>query len=479
MGPAELAPLDLPLMTLAIAWHGVRNRDCPDTLDCPIRYEPFTVEQGELRSMRTHLNFLEPRLLTSLLFCGALLTPTSAAQESARVESSASQESEEPAELERSTRRILHFTRGGTQTAVARFVENRWEVKDRNGKWQAYPEGSVTRAPKEIDVQREMKKRTKVAHESPDLDSRVKLARWMVSEGLVSDALREADELLALDPHHEATLAFLTESRLLVTPSLDGTGEELKAQREELYRWASKSPSSVREIAIHELRKSEDSAAVQAELLAGLGNFSVRRRAFCAQALGRLYPGDQAKRLLQHAVLDKSQDVRRQAAHALGNADEPGLIVPVVRALGSTNIRVRTQAAEALGNMDYAEAVEPLVSYIAVAQSSGTNRVPHGYIFVGKQTAYIQDFDVEVATFQAVADPQINVLLEGDVLEAGVSGVLEYSYAVESRAARASLGRLTGADPGNTGRSWQRWWNENQNEWKAGETNQSGQASGL
>jgi type II secretory pathway component GspD/PulD (secretin) len=33
------------------------------------------------------------------------------------------------------------------------------------------------------------------------------------------------------------------------------------------------------------------------------------------------------------------------------------------------------------------------------------------------QQAYIQDFDVEVAQFQAVADPQINVLHEGVVLD--------------------------------------------------------------
>ena len=70
-----------------------------------------------------------------------------------------------------------------------------------------------------------------------------------------------------------------------------------------------------------------------------------------------------------------------------------------------------------------------------------------------------------MATFQAVADPQINVLLEGEVLEARILGVVEYSYVTESRAARGSLGRLTGAKPGNTGSAWQRWWKENQAEW--------------
>jgi hypothetical protein len=44
--------------------------------------------------------------------------------------------------------------------------------------------------------------------------------------------------------------------------------------------------------------------------------------------------------------------------------------------------------------------------------------------------------------------------------------VLEYRYAAEAGVARSSLGRLTGADPGNTGRAWQSWWSENQARWK-------------
>ena len=39
------------------------------------------------------------------------------------------------------------------------------------------------------------------------------------------------------------------------------------------------------------------------------------------------------------------------------------------------------------------------------------------YVSVVNQKAYIQDFDVEVAQFQAVADPQVNVLTEGVVLD--------------------------------------------------------------
>jgi len=39
------------------------------------------------------------------------------------------------------------------------------------------------------------------------------------------------------------------------------------------------------------------------------------------------------------------------------------------------------------------------------------------YVTILNQRAYIQDFDVEVATFQAVADPQVNILNEGVVLD--------------------------------------------------------------
>lgn len=420
--------------------------------------------------MRSHLFSTTLRRSSSLLIGGALLSCNLFAQEAyvqPEVRMQETPVSTEAEALARSVRRILHFKHGGTMTAVARFVDDQWQVKTKGDNWQSFPADAVERAPKEADVQREMKKRSKTAHASKDTGERVELARWMADEGLLSDALRELDGVLEASPHNAAALTFLRERPLLRVPAARGSGSELAAGIEPLMKWAAKAPTAARELAIEELRGLEDQANLQSALIGGLANFSFRRRAFCAQALGRLFPGEQAKRLLQHAVLDSSQDVRREAAQALGNAAQPGLIVPVARALNSSNIRVRTQSAEALGFMGYSAAVEPLVNYITAAQSGGsTNRVPHGYIFVGKQTAYIQDFDVEVATFQAVADPQINVLLEGDVLEAGVSGVLEYSYSTEAKVARGSLSRLTGADPGNTGRSWQRWWQKNQSDWK-------------
>jgi len=50
-------------------------------------------------------------------------------------------------------------------------------------------------------------------------------------------------------------------------------------------------------------------------------------------------------------------------------------------------------------------------------QVLSVHNTQRAYVTAVNQRAYIQDFDVEVAQFQAVADPQINVLQEGIVLD--------------------------------------------------------------
>jgi hypothetical protein len=86
---------------------------------------------------------------------------------------------------------------------------------------------------------------------------------------------------------------------------------------------------------------------------------------------------------------------------------------------------------------------------------------------VGKQFAYIQDFDVEVAMGSSIADPIVNVLTSGTVLDVAVVSVGQVHFARETRAIRVALGRLTGADPGNTNRAWLKWWEKNGGDWQA------------
>ncbi len=63
-------------------------------------------------------------------------------------------------------------------------------------------------------------------------------------------------------------------------------------------------------------------------------------------------------------------------------------------------------------------AVEKSTDYQLINnQMLSVHNTQRAYVAVINQQAYIQDFDVEVAQFQAVADPQINVLHEGVVLD--------------------------------------------------------------
>ena len=63
-------------------------------------------------------------------------------------------------------------------------------------------------------------------------------------------------------------------------------------------------------------------------------------------------------------------------------------------------------------------AVEKSTAFQLVnSQVLSVHNTQRAYVSVVNQKAYIQDFDVEVAQFQAVADPQVNVLTEGIVLD--------------------------------------------------------------
>jgi hypothetical protein len=170
-------------------------------------------------------------------------------------------------------------------------------------------------------------------------------------------------------------------------------------------------------------------------------------------------------------VLDPSEEVRVGSAHALRAAHEPAVCVPIVKVmLEGKSGRLRMQAAEALGNMGYAAAVEPLMDRLMMASAPNTaesNRLPHSNIFVGRQMAYIQDFDVQVAQFQAVADPKVNVLIEGSVQDSAVVGELDVDYAEESTMVRTSLEKLTAERPGRTPKDWLAWWQKNGSKWRS------------
>ena len=354
-------------------------------------------------------------------------------------------------------RRILTLSNGQTIRVVSKFIDGHWTYKNKRG-WQDLAAGQVERALEEAAALAQYEALAKQA-DRKNLGARVELAQRGLALGLVQEALSELEAVLLADPDHRGAVGALQRGDLLKVPPVAGASDEASA-REALIRFASPLAAAPRELALFELAKCGDKDALRAVLTKDLGSEIVVRRSFAAHALRRLFPGTGAKPLLLHAVYDPSADVRLSCAQAIKAAGQEAWIVPLVRTLeDSDSSPARANAAEALGLIGNAAAVAPLMARLATpAQATSSGRIPHSHIFVGRQVAYVQDFDVEVAQFQAVADPVVNVVLEGSVLDAAVSGVADVQFQVENGTIRQALARLTGEHPGDTNKAWLAWW---------------------
>jgi len=362
-------------------------------------------------------------------------------------------------------RRILTLANGQTIRVVSKCVDGHWSYKNGKG-WQDLQSGMVTRALDESLVLAQFNNTAKLI-DRKNLGARVELARSALGLGLVQEGLAELDAVLLADPDHAGALAALKQKDLFKVPAIEGAADEAAA-REALIRFASPLTAAPREVAIQELGKCADQQALQIALTKDLGSEVVVRRSFAAHALRRLFPGVAGKSLLLHSVYDPSLDVRLACARGVKASGQESWIVPLVRTVeDSSSSMARANAAEALGVIGNAAAVAPLIARLASPpQQTSSGRIPHSHIFVGRQTAYVQDFDVEVAQFQAVADPVINVMLEGMVTDAAVSGVMDVQFQVEDATIRTALSKLTGENPGASNKAWVAWWKTNGERWQ-------------
>ena len=374
--------------------------------------------------------------------------------------------------------RILHLSNGGLLRLKSRPAGASWEVLQDLHNWQTLPEGTVLRAVLEHDVLAEAKRLQAAITTGPKTQEnqrRVGLAEWMLTQGLTTEALTQFDRVLASDPDHPQALASL--GRLGPKINLAGLDPALKCDTPtiSLLLAAANSTASVREIAVQRLGASGGGEELRLALRAQLTSHSPRLRSAAALALRRIHPGKELKledvrELINRSVLDGAEDVRLEAARALRDVQDPAVAAPALRALNSRNPKLRENSIQALGVMGYRASVEPLITYLssvnAAQQAGHSPGSARGAIFIGKQTAYVQDFDVEVAQFSAVADPQINVLIEGSVLDARVIGMYSVSYSSEARDLRTALGGITGQDLGNSNRAWLEWWEKSGAQWK-------------
>lgn len=292
-----------------------------------------------------------------------------------------------------------------------------------------------------------------------DLGARVRWAQSARAAGLVSEALAELDAVLRIDADQADALALLREGRWV----------QLPADLEERMRWAGKRPGAPREIAIIEMERSTPREELLGHFVRCMASDVTDRREVAALGLRRVFPGEASRTLLLHAVYDPAESVQQACALGIRASQDPNLLLPLVRTLErSKSARARGNAARALGVIGAPAAVEPLVARLAAAQQSGASansRIPHSHIFVGTQRAYVQDFDVEVAQFSSVADPIVNTVMEGAVLDAAVTGVGASEVLYECARIRSSLAQITGARPGDTNRAWLAWWKQHGARW--------------
>jgi len=370
----------------------------------------------------------------------------------------------------RELNRILHLRGGSVLRARARKVADHWEFRS-DGAWRALPAESVERASVERDVLEEARRLERELGEDHSA-RRVGLADWMLREGLLAEGLQQLDRVLEADPDQAQALELLAHLPVAFSPFVKtgggkAAGDEAAGDPDALMRHAASLTPSMRELAVLELARIEPREELLERFRRELVSHSVRLRALAALGLRRQFPGEELRGLVARAVLDGSADVRASASLALRAANEPAVVAPAVRALGSSNASVRENAAEALGSMGYPAAVEPLVTRLASLASpqAGGWKAPGSHIFVGRQVAYISDFDVEVAQFAAIADPTVSVLTEGSVLDVRMVGVTVQSIASESRKIRRSLAQITGEAPGESAKSWLEWWEKNRSRW--------------
>ena len=162
------------------------------------------------------------------------------------------------------------------------------------------------------------------------------------------------------------------------------------------------------------------------------------------------------------ALLDGSPEVRREAMLATRETGQTSAAIQYLSpGLTQNNARMRVRTAEAFGELGDASALPLLV---AAGPAAGTimkkRSLPSGatraHMSVIQQRAFVQDFDVEIASSAFIANPKVNVLQSGVVLDVTVIAVKTHRTEIVG-AYRNAIRRIAGSDPGADPAGWSRW----------------------
>lgn len=349
---------------------------------------------------------------------------------------------------------LLRTAEGKTLRVLAR-LHGDGSVEFKSGdKWVHLPAERIASTSLEKDALAYLAKRRK----DPSIAAADQLD-WAIDQGLLAEAVRLGDELIESRPQ-DLDLRAVCSSAASILNGLPerGSAGELQGLRS----LGARGQGFVREAVIERLMTAAPREELLTTFRGDLGSKDVGVRSFALFALGRLFPKEDPRGVLLHAIYDPSEDARIAAARAVGDFGAAEVGRPLVDALGSKTPAVRVRAAAALGHARVGQFVPPLMDRLytltRAAGGTSTGRPARSYLFIGRQTAYVQDFDVEVARFSSVADPVINVLTTGSVLDVGVINTSQVTILQEIQTVRKSLGRITGQGDRWKARQWQKWW---------------------
>jgi hypothetical protein len=285
----------------------------------------------------------------------------------------------------------------------------------------------------------------------------------MLASGLHPEALRLLDRVLGADPENADALALIaTEEVALELPpeAAEHPARELHAL---LVKGAGSGPAE-REVVVRRLAGFEGRVELDDVVSAELRAPQPNRREFAALLARRLLPGELLPELSERSILDGMGHVREAALGSLMATNDVAVLGPAINALDSENSNVRLNAVEALGIMAHPAAVEPLMSHLSTLQGgAGAPSGTRASFFLGLQTSYVQDYDVEIAQAASIADPIIAVQSSGVIFD--VRSAVQITREVELLTTVKTLRKLTGVNQNSTPEAWMNWWRENSGAW--------------
>lgn len=349
-----------------------------------------------------------------------------------------------------------------------------FEVTTRDG-IVVVPVAKVVRHRTDDELRRELQAQTQASDGSPF--ALLQLAQRAFAYGLERDMWRLLDETIA---KAAASTPATDDDRAAAARAQQRRLQEFLAQLEpELLapRWRTADTATRVHQLLDQVRPDQGRAqrAAVVELLVREANADAdlrsearrngaeRARLAALEALQRRAAAGSERFVWRTAILDRSSAVR-EAAIALVPPDQAAAAVAYLApGLLHQQAPVRVRTAEAFGELGHRDALPLLVAAApnagkALAPSGGSSNGNRGHIAILNQQAYIRDFNVEVASASFIADPQIDVLASGTVLDATVVGVTEVRMIL--RGYRRALQRLAGSDPGEDPRRWAQWLTE-------------------